>query len=173
MFNAVYRYVERRWKSLVTTISRYIGSIHYATSRHRSDIERPAITLDDGLLLLIKQFERCVQEGESAILGPSIDLLVTYNNEEKGIVQCPQSFFKRSETVREKLRDVLTTKQWNHMDKPISNYRIPGIIQEDKGDLGWTAVSKALIEAREDFFRLTNSQAQSQVGGIAEPECSE
>jgi hypothetical protein len=132
MFNAIHRYLARRWRSFISTISRFIGTTRYTTSTC-ADAESPAVTLDQELLRSIRQFDCCLEEGQSSTLGPFINLFVIYENGETGVVQCPQSFFKRSEYIREELRGILTNDQWKRMDAPISNYRIFETIDIEKG----------------------------------------
>lgn len=129
MFDALCRYLGSHW--LVRTISRYIAIICPTISTSSADIENPPVTLDEYHLRFIDRFERCVGSGESLSWGPFVHLAVTYNNGEKSVFHCPQSFFLRWKIIQEKLRGILTPKLWETMKGPI-RYRIHKTVREEK-----------------------------------------
>jgi hypothetical protein len=93
--------------------------------------EQP-IALDCDLLPQISKFEKCFEMGESSTLGPFIRLRVIYCHGDRGVVECSHSFFRRSASVQERLKPLLTDDQWHHMDCPFSNYRLYGEIRVEK-----------------------------------------
>lgn len=128
MFDALCRYLGSHW--LVRTISRYIAIICPTISTSSADIKKGPVTLDEYHLRFIDRFECCVGDGESASWGPFVHLAVTYNDGEKRVVQCPQSFFLRWKIIQEKLEGILTPEQWKQMNGPIS-YRIYTTVREE------------------------------------------
>lgn len=96
------------------------------------EVSEQPITLDCDVLPQIPKFEQCLEKGESSTLGPFIHLLVKYSHGDRGVVKCPHSFFRRSASVRERLKPLLTDDQWGHMDSPFSNYRLYGGIRVER-----------------------------------------